>query len=228
MKYTVTTLLIFLPLFIFGQLNSHFLNVSYGFGKSNITKHTILNDRYSSIIANSLKLAYQVGLAERLSSNLGIALEQRGGQFNSLEREIIGETTPIVFGDTILRSNRNEFAYLTFSLKLNLKIYSDKKFKVLVGAGSYYSLLVKQLWVFDKSDIITLIEENILQFNYNAYDYGLNIDVGVDYSIFGNTLLFLNYSFQNGINDIFENEGIRGFHLRNSIDVGVKFSLKRQ
>lgn len=224
MRSIIIVLLILYCKLSFGQSNSHYLNVSYGFGKSNIERHTVLKERYESLPANSLKLTYQFGFSKKFSISSGVVFEQRGGQFTSFEREIIGEKPLLMLGDTILRNNKNKFAYLSIPLILKYNLHA-KKLTINVKSGGYCSFLVQQLWNFDNSDKITLIEGYILQFDYSTIDYGLIIGFGFDYQLSKNMSLILDYQFQKGLMDVFSDGDIKGYHIRNAVEIGLNIRI---
>lgn len=222
--FLIFSLLIYSEL-LFGQSGRHHIEITYGVGKSNIENHTILHERYEPLPANSLKVAYQFGFSNLLSISTGVAVEQRGGQFISFEREILGEGPPFLLGNTILRNNKNEFAYIAIPLTLNYNLYSKQKLGINIALGSYYSFLVKQLWNFDYSDKFSLVENNVLQFNYKSNDYGLSAGLGVSYQISKSFGLILGYQFQKGLKDVFRDENIEGYHIRNSVAFGMRFNI---
>lgn len=224
MRATIIVFLILYCTILFGQTSRHNINISYGFGKSNIVRHTVLKERYESLPANSLKLIYQLEASKRFSISSGVSLEQRGGRFTSFEREIIGKTPPLMLGDTILRNNKNEFAYLSIPLILKYSLYL-KKITINVSAGGYSSFLIKQLWNFDRNDKFTLIEKNVLQFDYSTIDYGLTIGFGFGYALSESLSLIIDYQFQKGLMDVFDDEEIKGYHIRNAVDIGMSINI---
>lgn len=220
--------MIFFCSYLSGQASSHQIIISNSlYGRSNIVKHTILEKRYEPLKANSFSIKYEFGFSNNFSLSSGISIEQRGARFTSLEREIIGETPPLRLGDTILRNNKNHFTYI--AIPLTIKYYfSLKNLSFFLNGGGYTSFLVNRVWDFDNNDKFTLIERNVLQFNYSSIDYGLIAGMGVGYKITDNFGIILDYQFQKGLKNVFEDDDIKGYHIRNVVELGLKIRVGKK
>ncbi len=212
---------------IYCQASNVELNVlTVGVGFSNIKGHSVLKKRYEKINTFSLGFSVQYNFSSRIAVETGIFLDQRGGDFVAIEREI--KQNPIRLGDTINRLYQNRFLYFNIPVVFKFNIYRKKTFSLYGNIGGYYAYLIKQLWKEERFDIFTTIEFQTRQFDHRSTDFGclLGIEAVIPCSKIISFKLLVNYS--RGIrNFIAKEESVKAYHEKIAINIGLSFKLQR-
>ncbi|MFK8105074.1 MAG: outer membrane beta-barrel protein [Saprospiraceae bacterium] len=212
---------------VHGQTSSVELNVlTVGLGFSNIKGHSILKDRYEKINTFSLGFSVQYNFPARMAIETGIFLDQRGGDFIAMEREI--KQNPIRLGDTINRLYQNRFLYFNIPIVFKVNIYRKKTFSLYGNIGGYYAYLIKQLWKEERFDVFTTVEPQTRQFDYRTADFGwlIGLEAVIPCSKITSLKILVNYS-RGTRNFIAKEELINAYHEKTSINIGFSFKLQR-
>jgi hypothetical protein len=227
-KIIQNLILFILPISVLGQSDKAALGIGYGFGFSDISNHTHLKNRYEMKSSSSIIFDFKYKLNSRSAIVIGIGIEEKGGKFQSIEREFTTIGNTIILGDTIMRLNKNEFAYLTFPISYNHKIATLKNFDFFIAVGGYYSQLIKQQWNWELLDVFALTEVESLEFNHKNWDAGFLTNLGITMPIGKIIEIETSFNFTKGLVNFIDNsENNKAKHQRIYGQVKVYFELNR-